>query len=95
MTEPHRRKTADMRCKACNATLDDLECANKDVETGDYLDMCRECLAAGRIVCEVTMGETYEDFDTEWIETSEDIVRLCYGKETPNGDDDYGDGREE
>jgi hypothetical protein len=37
-----------MRCRACNAELDDLESVRKDTETGEFLDLCSDCLSAVR-----------------------------------------------
>jgi hypothetical protein len=33
-----------MRCKACNKQLNDNESVYKDNETGEYLDMCNNCI---------------------------------------------------
>lgn len=33
-----------MKCKACNATLDDIESVRKD-NRGEYVDLCSECHA--------------------------------------------------
>ena len=33
-----------MRCKACNRVLEDRDLARKDRETGEFLDLCGECL---------------------------------------------------
>ena len=36
-----------MRCRACNAELNDIESTRKD-STGDFIDLCGECLGAIR-----------------------------------------------
>jgi|TARA_E500000318_G_scaffold45781_2_gene43251 hypothetical protein len=33
-----------MRCKACNVLLEDREVTLKDKKTGEFLDLCGECL---------------------------------------------------
>jgi hypothetical protein len=33
-----------MRCKACNRALEDRDLVRKDRETGEFLDLCGECL---------------------------------------------------
>jgi hypothetical protein len=33
-----------MRCTACNANLTDYEATRRHAETGDFLDLCGECL---------------------------------------------------
>lgn len=34
-----------MRCIACNANLTDYEATRRHAETGDFLDLCGECLS--------------------------------------------------
>jgi hypothetical protein len=33
-----------MRCRACNVLLEDYESLRKDKQTGEFLDLCDECL---------------------------------------------------
>ena len=33
-----------MRCRACNKELSDREATHKDPQSGDYFDLCSECL---------------------------------------------------
>ena len=33
-----------MRCKACNVLLEDHEVTLKDKKTGEFLDLCGDCL---------------------------------------------------
>jgi|TARA_E500000318_G_C3396348_1_gene148031 hypothetical protein len=37
-----------MRCRACNAELNDQESTIKDFTTGEFLDLCSECLTVSR-----------------------------------------------
>ena len=34
-----------MRCQDCNANLTDEESVRKDERTGDYMDLCNNCLS--------------------------------------------------
>jgi|SaaInlV_100m_DNA_5_1039725.scaffolds.fasta_scaffold02844_4 hypothetical protein len=36
-----------MRCQACNVALSDNESTKKDEVTGEYYDMCFDCLYSG------------------------------------------------
>lgn len=36
-----------MRCRACNTMLSDAESVRKDRLTGEYLDMCIDCIISG------------------------------------------------
>lgn len=36
-----------MKCLACDAILTDYEATLKDVETGDYVNECVECIQGG------------------------------------------------
>lgn len=45
-----------MRCRACDKNLDDAESINKDLTTGEYLDMCRYCLSCAGIISEIEEG---------------------------------------
>ncbi len=36
-----------MRCRACNTMLSDAESVRKDRLTGEYLDMCTDCIISG------------------------------------------------
>lgn len=51
-----------MRCKACNVALDDDESTWKDLETGEFYDLCRKCWSANRtfeLEFEYKMGYNY------------------------------------
>ena len=37
-----------MRCRACNVELDDRESTWKNLETGEYYDLCSGCYGAMR-----------------------------------------------
>ena len=45
-----------MRCKYCDITLNDKESRRRDRETGDFLDLCNECLT----VSNETINDFYE-----------------------------------
>lgn len=34
-----------MRCNCCNKLLSDFESTRKNAVTGEYMDMCNECLS--------------------------------------------------
>lgn len=36
-----------MRCVCCNSELSDYESTRKSATTGEYLDMCNDCLYLG------------------------------------------------
>jgi len=44
-----------MRCRACNSELTDIESVKKDTTTGEYVDLCIDCL--------VTVRETVRELD--------------------------------
>ena len=75
-----------MRCIACNKLLDDLESTNKDLKTGEYLDMCRYCLHAANITSE--LEDTIEDREG-WESIRDDYDGGSY--EGVEGPIDYGD----
>lgn len=33
-----------MRCTCCNKNLSDFEATRKNAKTGEYMDMCNECI---------------------------------------------------
>ena len=58
-----------MRCKACNAELDDFESVRKDFDTGEFFDLCNECWSASRDAeLEVEQNSCY----TITLDTTED-----------------------
>jgi len=46
-----------MRCKACDTILNDWELTRQDKSTGEYLDLCSECLSASN----EALGAAYSD----------------------------------
>ena len=38
-----------MRCKACNAELNDQESTMRDYNTGEFYDLCGTCWSASRL----------------------------------------------
>ena len=62
-----------MRCRACNTLLTDAECVRKDQLTGEYLDMCTECLIAGNI------GSMERYVQISEFTEDEDLVLINYG----------------
>lgn len=44
-----------MRCRACNTELTDIESVKKDAATGEYVDLCLDCL--------ITVRETVRELD--------------------------------
>jgi len=47
-----------MRCRACNVELNDQESTMKDHITGEFFDLCGECLTVSR--------NTELELDEEW-----------------------------
>ena len=45
-----------MRCQDCNTNLTDAESTRKDPRTGDYMDICDQCL-----------GYLYEDLGDDFL----------------------------
>lgn len=45
-TRNEQNMGTNMRCKACNDILNDYELSRKDRETGEFLDLCGNCLTA-------------------------------------------------
>lgn len=37
-----------MRCQACNDELSDIEATRKDITTGEFYDLCGDCLSSIR-----------------------------------------------
>ena len=52
-----------MRCGACDCELTDFEATRKSIVSGDYLDLCGNCL--GYIVDVVNTSENYKLYDPE------------------------------
>ena len=50
-----------MRCKACDTLLSDAESVLKDKKTGEYYDLCGNCLQAS--------FEALEDLEQDWSVT--------------------------
>lgn len=48
-----------MHCRACDIELNDYEATLKDKETGEFYDLCSECL-------KVSFAATYEDNSFKW-----------------------------
>lgn len=56
-----------MRCIACNVLLDNEESSNKGLSSGEYLDMCRGCIASAGIVSQLSVDiENYDDIEEDW-----------------------------
>ena len=60
-----------MRCKACNVELTDYEATLRCANTGDFMDICLDCLTAAgdvnyndrddlRSIADVYLGDEYE-----------------------------------
>ena len=42
-----------MKCQACDKNLSDSESTNKNVETGEYIDLCNECNKAVQEILDI------------------------------------------
>lgn len=63
-----------MRCVCCNSVLSDYEALIKDTATGDYLDMCSDCIDAVQeistlVVTEPKVPELSEDDPTNGVDS--------------------------
>lgn len=53
-----------MRCRACDKTLTDTECTKKDIETGEYLDLCGSCVEHHEYMKQVFRENSPVNLDT-------------------------------
>lgn len=51
------------RCKACNNVMSDMEMRRRDVLTGDFSDLCTECLTESDETREVLNFDEVVDID--------------------------------
>lgn len=51
-----------MKCLECDAILTDKEATRKSKQTGEFLDICDECLGEEFLIMEMAVeGKMYED----------------------------------
>lgn len=58
-----------MRCKACDCELTDVEAVRKSPNTGDYYDLCTNCLS-------IVMKDLYPDSWDEYEYMDEKEIYL-------------------
>ena len=59
-----------MRCNCCNKMLSDFEATRKNAKTGEYMDMCNECI--GYLPPEGFKFKTRPDLLTEKVDRFEE-----------------------
>ena len=64
-----------MRCLSCNCNLSDFESTRKSANTGEYLDLCEDCLSEIKYELEVIEREDLRNdvtLDLEFDEAGEE-----------------------
>lgn len=60
-----------MRCYCCDKELSDQECGIKSFNTGEYLDMCKNCIKESGIFATGPVEEQVDEVDFENFEEDE------------------------
>lgn len=72
-----------MRCKACDAMLNDYEATRKDKLTGQYTDLCSDCFGhSSRAASDYeTTVDSVVDFGKEDVYNLDSSYRVAYDTE--------------